>query len=189
MKKINKIIIGLFALSMLFSLFSVNNVVAAGESSVEISGDNIQTQIQANNRVAFTFRQRTQLRFNSTVDIDVNINCDALRIGVKSFEIEIESDQNLLMNMTCTEEQAELGLLKGNLYQIRNRNRNHQYQEGFCLLIQCNYSNQLKATLKIQSTNENRYSSWAYYEETSEEWVAVPTTIEDGYLITKTDHF
>ena len=35
------------------------------------------------------------------------------------------------MNMTCTEEQAELGLLKGKTYQIRNRNR-FQYQEGFC---------------------------------------------------------
>ncbi|MHA1933556.1 MAG: hypothetical protein ACW96X_13510 [Promethearchaeota archaeon] len=188
MKKINKILVGLFAFSMLFTLFSTNYVMATGESTVEISGDAVQTQIQANNQVTFTFRQRTQLRFNSTVDIDVNINCDALRIGVKTFEIEIECDQDMQMNMTCTEEQAELGLLKGNTYQIRNQNR-YRYQEGFCLLIQCNYTNQFQAKLKIQATNENRLSSWAYYDETSEDWIAVPTTVEEGYLIAETDHF
>ena len=46
MKKINKILVGFFALSMLFTLFSVNNVTAAGETPVEISGDTVQTQIQ-----------------------------------------------------------------------------------------------------------------------------------------------
>ncbi|MHA2086944.1 MAG: hypothetical protein ACW972_01620, partial [Promethearchaeota archaeon] len=154
MKKLTKIVVSLFALSMLFSLFSTSDVVAAGESSVDVNGDTVQTQIQAHNQIAFTFRQRTQLRFNSNIDIDIDINCDALRIGVKSFEIEIECDQNIQMNMTCTQEQSELGLLKGNTYQIRNRNR-YRYKEGFCLLIQCNYSNQMQAKLKIQATNEN----------------------------------
>ena len=31
--------------------------------------------------------------------------------------------------------------------------------------------------------------TWAYYDETSEEWVSVPTSIEDGYLVAETDHF
>jgi len=187
MRKFNKILVGIFAFAMFFTLFSVNNVMAV-DSSIPVNGDTIQTQVQANQRTAFTFRSRTRIRFNSTVDIDVNINCDALRIGVKDFEIEIEGDQILQMNMTCTEEQAELGLLKGNTYQLRNRNR-YQYQEGFCLLVQCNNSNQIQAKLKIQATNENSLCSWAYYDETSEDWVTVPTTLEDGYLIAETDHF
>ncbi|MHA1985687.1 MAG: hypothetical protein ACW98D_03515 [Promethearchaeota archaeon] len=187
MRKFNKILVGIFAFVMFFTLFSVNNVMAV-DSSIPVNGDTIQTQVQANQRIAFTFRSRTRIRFNSTVDIDVNINCDALRIGVKDFEIEIEGDQILQMNMTCTEEQAELGLLKGNTYQARNRNR-YQYQEGFCLLVQCNNSNQIQAKLKIQATNENSHCSWAYYDETSEDWVTVPTTLKDGYLIAETDHF
>jgi len=187
MRKFNKILVGIFAFAMFFTLFSVNNVMAV-DSSIPVNGDTIQTQVQANQRTTFTFRSRTRMRFNSTVDIDVNINCDALRIGVKDFEIEIEGDQILQMNMTCTEEQAELGLLKGNTYQARNRNR-YQYQEGFCLLVQCNNSNQIQAKLKIQATNENSLCSWAYYDETSEDWVTVPTTLEDGYLIAETDHF
>jgi len=187
MKKFNKILVGIFAFTMFFTLFNVNNVMAVEDTSIPVTGDKIQTQIQAHNRTMFTFRNRTRVRFTSTVDIDVNINCDALRIGIKDFEIEIDADQNLQMNMTCTEEQAELGLLKGNAYQTRSRNR-YQYQEGFCLLIECD-SNQIQAKLKIQATYENRLSSWAYYDEASEEWVAIPTTVEDGYLVAETDHF
>lgn len=188
MRKFNKILIGIFAFAMFFTIFNVNKVVASEESPFPVNGDMIQTQIQANNKTMITFRNMTRFRFSSNVNIDVNINCDALRIGTKNFEIEIYAEQDLQMNMTCTEEQAELGLLKGNTYQIRNQNR-YQYQEGFCLLIQCNNSNQIQAKLKILENNQNRGGSWAFYDETSEEWVTVPTTVEDGYLVTETDHF
>ncbi|MFX1596882.1 MAG: hypothetical protein ACFFBK_12560 [Promethearchaeota archaeon] len=56
----------------------------------------------------------------------------------------------------------------------------------------CNCDEQtcfMQARLRIRATNENREGSWAYYDESSEEWVMVPTTIEDGYLTTETDHF
>ncbi|MFW9864995.1 MAG: hypothetical protein ACFFEN_02780 [Candidatus Thorarchaeota archaeon] len=188
MRKTSKILIGTFSLLLLFGIFGVNTALAVGETSVEINGDHVETQVQANNKVMFTFRQRTRLTLNSTVNIEMNINCDALRIGVKYFEMEIDCDQDLQMNMTCTEEQVQLGLLKGNTYQIRNRNR-YQYEEGFCLLIQCNCSNQVQAKLKIQANNQNRVGTWAYYDESSEEWVSVPTTVEDGYLTAETDHF
>ncbi|MFX0083376.1 MAG: hypothetical protein ACFE94_16645 [Candidatus Hodarchaeota archaeon] len=187
MKKINKILIGTFALAILFTILSTSTVLAA-EASIDINDDTYQTRIQANNRVMFTFRQRTRLTFDTNVNIDVDINCDSLRIGIKSFEIEIDCNQDLQMNMTCTEEQAELGLLMGNRYTVRNRHR-YQYQEGFCFLLQCNNSGEIQAKLKIQANNQNHNGNWAYYDENSEEWVTVPTTIEDGYLVTETDHF
>ncbi|MFX0003542.1 MAG: hypothetical protein ACFE9J_08660 [Candidatus Hermodarchaeota archaeon] len=46
----------------------------------------------------------------------------------------------------------------------------------------------IQARLRIRVTNQNRLGNWAYYDE-SEEWVTVPTTIEDGYLTTTTNHF
>ncbi|GAG87404.1 unnamed protein product [marine sediment metagenome] len=30
---------------------------------------------------------------------------------------------------------------------------------------------------------------WAYYDEATEEWVSVPTTVEDGYLAAEVTHF
>lgn len=187
MRKANKIIIGTFAFAMLFTILSINTVAAA-DTSIEINDDHFQTRIQANNRVMFTFRQRTRLTFDSAVNIDVDINCDSLRIGIKSFEIEVDCDQDMQMNMTCTEEQVQLGLLMGNRYTVRNRHR-YLYQEGFCVSLQCNNSGDIQAKLKIQSNNQNRLGKWAYYDETSEEWVTVPTSIEDGYLVAETDHF
>jgi hypothetical protein len=187
MKQANKILIGTFALAMLFTIVSVNTALAA-DTSVEINADQYQTRIQANNRVMFTFRQRTRLCFDTTVNIDVDINCDAMAIGVKSFEIEVECEQDMAMNMTCTEEQVQLGLLMGNRYTIRNRHR-YLYQEGFCVSLKSNNSGDIQAKLKIEANNKNRFGTWAYYDEASEEWVSVPTTIEDGYLVAETDHF
>lgn len=40
----------------------------------------------------------------------------------------------------------------------------------------------LKARLRIRETNKNRRGQWAYYDNENEEWVTVPTTIQDGYL-------
>ena len=90
------------------------------------------------------------------------------------------------MTMTCREEQIQLGLQKGSTFRTRERHR-YRYEEGFCLQIQC--SGTCDAKLKIQATNQNRNGEWAYYDEADEEWVTVPTTIEDGYLVAETDHF
>ncbi|TKJ24160.1 MAG: hypothetical protein CEE43_00320 [Promethearchaeota archaeon Loki_b32] len=47
----------------------------------------------------------------------------------------------------------------------------------------------LKARLRIRETSQNRAGQWAYYNENNEEWVTVPTVVEDGYLTAETTHF
>ena len=118
MKKSSRIILGIFSLMVLFSLFSVNTV-AASQVPIELpSQDNNQGQLQADNEYQFRFRLRTQLRVMANVNVNVNIQCEAMKIGAKDFAIEVTSVGDLNMNMTCTEEQAELGLLAGNTYQM-----------------------------------------------------------------------
>ena len=187
MRKKSKIVIGVFVFLTLFSLINVSNSVAAAPPDTEIPGDTVQTKLQAHTRVTYAFRNRTRFTFNCSRDVDLNIACDALRIGNKDFQIEVESDHDLQMNMTCTEEQTQLGLMKGNAYQVRNRNR-YQYQEGFCISIECNQS-QIQAKLKILATEQNRDGTWAYYGEENEEWVSVPTALQNGYLVAETNHF
>ncbi|MFX1406100.1 MAG: hypothetical protein ACFFC9_07390 [Promethearchaeota archaeon] len=51
---------------------------------------------------------------------------------------------------------------------------------------ECSYNgNFIKARLSIRTTNQNRLGQWAYYDHENNEWVTVPTTIEDGYLTTE----
>ena len=162
---------------------------AAEPPSIEIAGDSIQTQLQMNNETTYRFRQRTQLTINSSVRLQLRINCDAMGIGIKYFELEIEAPPGpiLEMNMTCTEEQAELGLTLGNMSQVRNRNR-YLFQEGFCISLECN-GTFTRAQLRIQVTSQNRLGTWAYYNHSTSEWVAVQTMVQDGYLVAETNHF
>jgi len=189
MKKLSKILLGTIFLMILFSTITSFNVVAVGDpdDTVEVPTDTYQAHIQANTMTMFRFRARTQLRVNANVNLDMDFDCEALRIGAKDFALEIEGNGDLQMNMTCTEEQVQLGLLMGNTYQIRNRNR-VQYQEGFVVDLECN-GTFTRARLSIRVTNENRVGQWAYYDEATEEWVSVPTTVEDGYLTAEVSHF
>ncbi len=188
MRRTSKTIIGVFVVLTLFSLINARDLVAANGPPVDIPGDTVQTKVQAHNRTTYTFRNRTRLTFNCSANAEVNIVCDALNIGQKDFELEVISENDLQMNMTCTEEQNQLGLMKGHTYRLRNRNR-YRYEEGFCISIQCNQSSQIQARLKILATNQNRGGTWAYYAEDTEEWVSVQTTEQNGYLVCETNSF
>ncbi len=189
MKKLSKFLLGTFFLMILFSTITSFNVVAVSnpDETFEVPTNTYEKHIEANVATMFRFRARTQLRLNASVNLDVNFDCDALRIGDKDFAVEIEGTGDLQMNMTCTEEQAELGLLNGNRYVVRNRNR-YQYQEGFVIALECN-GTFTRARLSITANTENSMGQWAYYDEATGEWVSVPTTVVDGYLTAEVTHF
>ncbi|MFX1573196.1 MAG: hypothetical protein ACFFB0_10640 [Promethearchaeota archaeon] len=186
LKNFKKIVLGVVILSIFISFYSLNSMATNGEAPVDVPGDTIQTRIQAGNRTQLQFRERTRLTFNCNVSIALNVSCEAMKIGTKDFEIEINAENELQMNMTCTEEQIQLGLQKGHTYQVRNRNR-FRFEEGFCVSIQCNDSCQAK--LKLEANNRNQNAKWAYYDESTEEWVTMPTSLQNGYLVCETNHF
>ena len=191
MKKLSKILLGTFFLMILFSTITSFNVVAVGnpDETFEVPTRTYQARIKENVATMFQFQNRTRLRVEANVNLDLNLDCDALRIGGKDFALEIEGTGDLQMTMTCTEEQAQLGISKGNPHQIRIRNRNQvQYQEGFVIALECN-GTFTRAKLSLSATDENRMGEWAYYDEATEEWVSVPTTVEEGYLTAEVSHF
>jgi len=145
-------------------------------------------QIQANNQNMFQFQQQTRINISSIVPTQGYIAVESSKISSKEFVIEVEDAEGPMnLNMTCTEEQAELGLLMGNRYQVRNRNR-LRYQEGFVVNISCNCT-QIQAKLRIRATNQNHFGVWAFYNHSADAWEAVPTQVKDGYLEATTSHF
>ncbi|MFX1350202.1 MAG: hypothetical protein ACFE92_16155, partial [Promethearchaeota archaeon] len=138
MKNFSKIILSVFALMMLFSLISSVNVSAAGPGGqiVEVEGDSIQTQLENHIRTTFRFRERTQLTIFANVQVNLNLNCEVLKMTNKDFILEIEGENNLHINMICTREETQLGLMDGNTYRNKNRNT-YRYREGFCISIEC----------------------------------------------------
>ena len=187
MKTSHKVLLSAILISTLFSISAFGNVLAV-EIPLNSSQEEQYTRwIRANNETTFRYQFQTRLTINCSVDCEVTLSCESLKIGAKDFKIEIEGTEDLEMNMTCTEEQAELGLLLGNRYTVRNRNR-FLYQEAFCVNLQANTSF-TQAKLMIQASSQNVGGSWAYYDDSTDVWVTVPTTEEDGYLVATTDHF
>ena len=174
--------LGAFVFMVLFSIVNINNVAAA--PPLEIDADKYSGTLDPG-ETTLRFRNQTQIRIDCDQCICINIECEALKIGAKDFILELSTSGDCLMNMTCTEEQAELGLLKGSRVQTRERNR-YTYREGFCISIGCNCS-EIQARLRIKASINNRNGVWAYYQ--GDKWVTVPTTIEDGYLTANVDHF
>ncbi len=182
MKKFNKILLGAFVFMALISIVNISNVVAA--SPLDIPTDEYSGTLEPGENV-IRFRNQTQIRIDCDHCVCINIECEALKIGAKDFILELSTPGDCLMSMNCTEEQAELGLLKGHRVQTRTRNR-YTYREGFCISIGCNCS-EIQARLRIKASIHNRNGVWAYYK--GDKWVPVPTTIEDDYLTAEVDHF
>ena len=193
MKKINTILIGIFTFTILFTLFNVNTVLATPDPPIPVNQSGIYPyRIQAHNKTAYQFQTKTKLTLNSNVTIEGYMNCDDLPLnGDKQFELELEAERDLQMNMTCTREEVQKGLELGKTFRVRNRIQNLSYQEGFCIRIQTNKSGeeQIKAKLKIQANDENQEGTWAFYNETHGGWESVPTTVQGGYLVGETNHF
>jgi len=182
MKKFNKILLGAFIFMALISIINISNVAAT--SPLDNLTDEFSGTLDPGEHT-LRFRNQTQIRIDCDHCVCINIECEALKIGAKDFILELSTDGDCLMSMNCTEEQAELGLLKGKRVLTRTRNR-YTYREGFCISIECDCS-EIQARLRIKATTHNRNGVWAYYQ--GDKWVPVPTTIEDDYLTAEVDHF
>ena len=187
MRKISKITLGAFTFLILFSIFNVTSALAADPTEIPVNDETAyQYQVEANNEVMFRYMAQTRLTFITNVDLEGTIDCEASKIGPKNFVIEVNGSGPLLMNMTCTEEQVQLGLMMGFTYRIRNRHR-YLYEEGFCVQLKCNGTCDAKLKVQVNARNEN--GQWARYNEQTRAWETVATTIEGGYLVTETSEF
>lgn len=169
------------------SIASLDAVMAA---DVEIPGSNLHNAHQnAGEEIQYRFRQKTQVRVNSSVPIDVIMDVDAMEIGEKSFSVEItdvtEDDKEIELNMTCRENEEQLGVQAGAL--VRNRNR-VRMNYGFAVNLTANQT--CTAELKLSmSAEEAKGAAWAYFDEAEEEWVPVESEYVDGELVAITEHF
>lgn len=136
----------------------------------------------------FMFQQRNsvRLRFKTNTSLELDMNIDVENIGDKDITIEVNCSEEVLMNMTCNETQAELGLLNGNTIQTRSQNR-YRYNYGFMTNISINCTD-FKARLSAQVGNVQGYT-WAYWNDTEDAWEEVETNLVDGEAVADVDHF
>lgn len=163
--------------------FSATFTVAQGD--VEINSNMLATQLQAGEEATYRFRERTRIRINSSAPVDVNVDCDAMNVGEYMFAIQLQNAlQNIELSMTCRQDGQSLGAAGA---QVQAKNQ-FQVRNGFAMQIQTNYTVQARIGLEM-TRGEAIRASWAYYEDTTDEWVPVQSSYRDGMLVADVDHF
>lgn len=188
MKKTVTAILGILIISV-FVIGLAGFAAAAGsqqQGPIQVNGDKYQNETQAMTQYTYQFRQRTQIRFNSSVGVNLNIDCDAMNIGEKTFSLEIKAaNGNMTLNMTCRQNETQLGIQAGQA--IRNQNR-ARLMNQFTVRLQANST--CNATLGLSMTEQEAVrAEWAYYNESTDEWVPVDSEYVDGMLVADTTHF
>ena len=167
-------------------LMGLIQMTMAAPGIVEVGGDQWQVHTEAMTQYQFRFRSKTQVRVNSCVPLDLDMDIDALDVGDKTFDINItDCADDLELNMTCRETEAELGVQAGAL--VRNRER-VRINYGFAIKLEANDTIQAQLRLQMTAAEASHYE-WAFYDETEEEWVPVASSYQDGFLLCETDHF
>jgi len=181
-KHIAYVVLGMVLLGTIATL-SASLVTAQGD--VDVQQNQYQVTQQAQEQVNYRFRNRTRLRIQSQEQVNLDMDCDAMNIGDETLSIELESDGEATLTMTCRRETTQLGVQAGAL--IRNQNR-HQIREGFAVGLECEEMTKARIGMEM-SRGEAIRASWAYFDEDTSEWVEVDSSYEDGMLVAETDHF
>lgn len=168
-------------------LFSGLAVQAAEEMILtQTATRNVNAGEESQFRFRYQSRNSVRLAFKANASLTINMDVDAANIGDKDVSIEINCTGAVTMNMTCRETQAELGLMAGNVVQTRARNR-YQYAYGFMTNISVNCT-QFRARIAARVGNVQGHV-WAYWNDTSSEWVEVPTELVGEDAVAEVDHF
>ncbi|TFG20739.1 MAG: hypothetical protein EU530_02270 [Promethearchaeota archaeon] len=183
-KYIAYLVLGMVLLGTVATL-SLGLVAAQGPDTVEVGSDNYQTQQSAGEK-EYRFRAQTRLRIKTSHQLQLNMSVNAMEIGDRGFYLEVESDGDMEMNMTCVRDQEQLGIQNGSL--VRNQLR-HQVRNNFAARLQINKT-EFNARIGMEmSRGDAIRAHWAYFDEDGEEWVEVESSYEDGMLVAETDHF
>jgi len=170
-------------------MFAATAIAAAPNTpgaDVDVDTNQYKGDVDAGSNNTYRFRNQFQfqLRTNSSADVDIEADVDG--IGDRNFNLEVNTSSGQKLTLRFEDENASLGLEQGNQVQTRNQNR-YRYRENFMMNASLNGTGPLQARLEIET--ENSDSTWAYYDEETEEWVQVASEYKNGMLTAETDHF
>ncbi|MFW9829465.1 MAG: hypothetical protein ACFFEY_17965 [Candidatus Thorarchaeota archaeon] len=174
------------------------NNIKNKEFSIEIQSENILSMCMTCTREEHqlglmdgkTYRIRNRYTYRYKEGFCVSIEC----IPRCDCECQCEGDCQCICNCDCqcqNECQCDCDCECQCLYECQCMCDCECQCQNECQCI-CNCDDKetcIQARLRIRLTKENRFGKWAYYDENVEEWVTVPTSIGDGYLIADTNHF
>lgn len=181
--------------AVLFGLIFAGFVSAAdtgqgsGAGPKAVNGYRYQERVMANATNQWQFQEKTQFQLKANNSMDVDMECDAANIGEKNFSLELGAQTNLQLKVKMNASDPAFGLEDGKTIQVKNQSqKQYRFQHRFMVQLELNNSGDaIQARLQVTAPAEE--STWAYYNEATQEFEEVPSTVQDGMLVADTTHF
>jgi hypothetical protein len=151
-----------------------------------VTGNKHNQKLTANQTHQFKFTNKFQFSFMGNSSVDMSLECDTEKVGENDFQLALMSSEGLSLKVQCNNSDSNLGLNNGTQVKVQNKAQ-YQNKNQLTLNISTNATAQFGATLTVKTAEKN--ATWAYYNETSKEWVPVKTTIQNGVMTAETNHF
>jgi len=187
---------GIAFLGVVLTGLLLAGLVSAAESSGSGSGEakavngyRYQERVQAGVMNQWKFQEKTQFQLQTNNSMDVDMESDAENIGEKTFGLELQTQANLQLKVKMNASDPAIGLEEGKAVQVKNQSqKQYRFQHRFMVQLELNNSGDaIQARLQVTAPTEE--STWVYYNEATQEFEEIPSTVENGMLVADTTHF
>jgi hypothetical protein len=186
----------IFAISVL-SIFLIGiisyigGVSAAGGQQgqpTDVSGQKQGGAINAGEAKSYKFQNGFQFQLQVNASMNFDVECDEA-VGAKGFNLQLNTSNaanDTALKVQIQANNSAMGLTNGSQIQARNQNR-YRYQNMMMMNLTYNGTGPIQA--KLEANCSTKDDTWAFYNETSNQWEIVPSEYKDGVLTADTDHF
>lgn len=147
-----------------------------------------QERVQNGTLVQYQFQQKTTLQFYGNVNATLDMDCDAESIGEQNLSIIYvgQSEVQLQIRLNATHE----GMNLTNQNRIRVRNGSiYEYKYMLICNLSRNTTDNMLTHLRLRIREQDRNSTWAWYNATNGEFETMQSWYENGELYADTTHY
>jgi hypothetical protein len=157
-------------------------------NSMKVNGSKYQQQVKSNETNQWQFQEQTQFQLRMNGSANVDMECDAENVGNRNFSLDLNTGDNVGLKIKMNASASAYGLEDGKEVKVQNQSQNrYTFRNRFMVQLELNSTN-VDAELAINATgNEN--CTWAYYNETSKEFIPVQSMVQNGMLVAQSNHF
>lgn len=138
--------------------------------------------------VQYEFQQQTRLQYYGNVSTSLNMSCDADNIGEQNISINYYAQNQVELQIRLNASNNPMELTYKNRIRVQNGSL-YEYRYMIICNISRNTTDTMITQLRLQIQEQDRNSTWAWYNITSGEFECLQSWYENEELIANTTHF
>lgn len=156
-------------------------------SSHEVTGYQYQEQVTNGTPKGYTFQNRVQIQYYGNVSALLNMSCGS-DVADMNLSLEFRAQEQVQLQMQLNASNAGLNLT--NQHQIRVQNGSlYMFKHMLVMNLSRNTTDPMTCRLHLRIREQDRNCTWAWYDESSGEFVTLQSWYENGEIMADTTHF